>query len=129
MSIRLKFKEEPVTTGAFIMCLLHGVTNAHILHLQSQSYAQHKALGSFYEDLGDLVVTVVEQWQGLNGKLISYPVEYRPPQQTPKAELEYMLGYVKDYRAVMGSDSAIQNSIDEIEALMQSTLYKLTFLK
>ena len=50
MSIRLKFKEEPVTTGAFIMCLLHGVTNAHILHLQSQSYAQHKALGSFYED-------------------------------------------------------------------------------
>ena len=49
--------------------------------------------------------------------------------QTPKAELEYMLGYVKDYRAVMGSDSAIQNSIDEIAALMQSTLYKLTFLK
>jgi len=129
MSIRLKFKEEPVTTGAFIMCLLHGVTNAHILHLQSQSYAQHKALGSFYEDLGDLVDSVVEQWQGLNGKLISYPVEYRPPQQTPKAELEYMLGYVADYRAVMGSDSAIQNAIDEIAALMQSTLYKLTFLK
>ena len=72
MSIRLKFKEEPVTAGAFIMCLLHGVTNAHILHLQSQSYAQHKALGNFYEELGDLVDAVVEQWQGLNGKLISY---------------------------------------------------------
>jgi hypothetical protein len=127
--IKLKFKEEPVTAGAFIMCLLHGVTNAHILHLQSQSYAQHKALGSFYEDLGDLVDSVVEQWQGLNGKLINYPVEYRPPQQTAKAELEYMLGYVADYRAVMGNDSAIQNAIDEIAALMQSTLYKLTFLK
>ena len=129
MSIRLKFKEEPVTAGAFIMCLLHGVTNAHILHLQSQSYGQLKALGNFYEELGDFVDTVVEQWQGLNGKLISYPVEYRPPQQTPKAELEYMIGYVTDYRSVMGSNSAIQNSIDEIEALMQSTLYKLTFLK
>ena len=121
--------QEAYTPGRFVMCLLHAVTNAHILHLQSQSYAQHKALGSFYEDLGDLVDSVVEQWQGLNGKLMNYPIEYRAPESTAKSELEYMLAYVADYRSSMGDDSAIQNAIDEIAALMQSTLYKLTFLK
>lgn len=121
--------QEVYTPGRFIMCLLHAVTNAHILHLQSQSYAEHKALGKFYEDLGDLVDSVVEQWQGLNGKLMSYPIEYRAPESTAKSELEYMLAYVADYRSAMGDDSAIQNGIDEIAAFMQSTLYKLTFLK
>lgn len=73
--------------------------------------------------------SVVEQWQGLNGKLMNYPIEYRAPESTAKSELEYMLAYVADYRSSMGDDSAIQNAIDEIAALMQSTLYKLTFLK
>jgi hypothetical protein len=111
------------------MCLLHGVTNAHILHLQSKSYAEHKALGSYYDDLGDLVDSVVEQYQGLKAMILNYPVEYRPPAESAIAELEYMLEYVRVYRSSMGDDSAIQNSIDEIVALMQSTLYKLRFLK
>lgn len=115
--------------GDFIMCLLHGVTNAHILHLQSKSYAEHKALGSYYDDLGDLVDSVVEQYQGLEARILNYPIEYRPPADTAIAELEYMLEYVRVYRGAMGDDSAVQNSIDEIAALMQSTLYKLRFLK
>lgn len=53
---------DPVAT--LVMHLLHGVTNAHILHLQSTSYAEHQALGEFYDELGDLVDAFVEAYQG-----------------------------------------------------------------
>jgi hypothetical protein len=125
----LRAERPAKSPSEFIMCLLHGVTNAHILHLQSKSYAEHKALGSYYDDLGDLVDAVVEQYQGLKAMILNYPVEYRAPAESAIGELEYMLEYVRVYRSSMGDDSAIQNSIDEIVALMQSTLYKLRFLK
>ena len=125
----LRSEKPAKTPGQFIMCLLHGVTNAHILHLQSKSYAEHKALGHFYDDLGDLVDSVVEQYQGLEAKILNYPVEYRAPAESAIVELEFMLEYVRAYRSSMGDDSAIQNSIDGIVALIQSTLYKLRFLK
>ena len=35
----------------FVMCLLHAQTNTHILHLQSRSYSEHKALQGLYEGL------------------------------------------------------------------------------
>ena len=38
-----------------VMCLLHSVTNAHILHFSTTSYSAHKALENFYEDIGGLV--------------------------------------------------------------------------
>ena len=51
--------------GEFILTLLHAVTNTHILHLRSKSYAEHMALGAFYEALPALVDEVAESIQGL----------------------------------------------------------------
>lgn len=125
---------EPVVP--FVMCLLHSVTNAHILHLQSRSYSQHQALGAFYTEIGELVDSFVESYQGkyglLIGKyglLINYPSDFMVP-EAPIPYIEYLMDEVETYRNKPGfpQDSELQNEIDNIANLLNSTLYKLRFL-
>jgi hypothetical protein len=115
----------------FTMCLLHSVTNAHILHLITQSYSEHKALETFYTEIGDRVVDFVEAFQGKYGLLHDFIADYSLP---PKSPLEY-LTYLKDEVMVLRNeynfpqDTELQNITDEIASLIDSTLYKLRFLK
>ena len=117
--------------GEFILTLLHAATNTHILHLRSKSFSEHMALGEFYQALPDLVDAVVEASQGLTGELIDYPVMYYAPEATGLAELEMLRDYIEDKRHTSGipQESEIQNLIDEIASQIDSTLYKLRFLK
>lgn len=116
------------TCGEFILTLFHAQSNTHILHLQTRSYAEHKALQEFYEEVGDLADTYAEAYQGKYGIVDDYPVEY----DAPTGAIEYLVTlneYVAQARAQMPQDSELQNIIDEIVALIDSTLYKLRFLK
>lgn len=114
----------------FVMCLLHSVTNAHILHLSTTSYSVHKALENFYTEIGDHVDDFVEAFQGKYGLLTAYKADYA----LPEAPIEY-LTYLKDEVATLRKtqgfpqDSELQNITDEIAQLIDSTLYKLRFLK
>lgn len=115
--------------GPFLLTLMHSQTNAHILHLQTNSYAEHKALGAYYESVDDLIDTFAEAYQGKYGIERDYPQEYYLPEGSP---LQYMIGlleYVTDNRADLPQDSELQNIIDEIVSLIDSTIYKLRFLK
>ena len=118
-----------MTQGEFILTLLHAATNTHILHLQSKSFSEHMALGTFYEELPDLVDAVVESIQGLTGEIIQYPEMYYRPADSGIQELEDLLVFVKQGREVLPQDSEIQNEVDAIATLINSTLYKLRFLK
>ena len=40
--------------GEFILLCFHARTNAHVLHLETRSYAAHKALNEFYDEIVDL---------------------------------------------------------------------------
>lgn len=117
--------------GEFILTLLHAATNTHILHLQTKSFAEHMALNEFYQALPDLVDAVVEAAQGRTGKIIEYPVQYYAPAANGLEELEMLKDYVDEERHKEGipQDSEIQNLIDEIASQIDSTLYKLRFLK
>lgn len=125
------FKEESImeyTVQSFVMCLLHTVTNTHILHLQSRSYSEHMALGSFYEALEDLADTYIEAYQGKYGIIDGYTQEYT----LPTAPLEYLISfndYVAQARTQLPQDTELQNITDEVVALTDSTIYKLRFLK
>ena len=79
--------------SAFIQNLLHCVTNAHLLHLQSTSYAQHMALGAFYEGLEDLTDSLAETIQGKYGLLTGYNTNYDLPPSDPVTFLE-MLAHI-----------------------------------
>ena len=123
------FKESEMqyTPADFVQCLFHAVTNAHILHLQTKSYAVHVALGSYYNDLNELTDSYAEAYQGKYGIIEGYTTEY----ELPSAPLEYIIlmnDYIKIARQELPQDSELQNIIDEIVALHDSTIYKLRFL-
>ena len=129
----MKFRAEATQKDPvmqFVQCLLHSVTNAHILHFQSKSYAQHMALGAFYEGIGDLVDGFVEAFQGKYGLLTNYKADYELPATEPVAYLTYLKDEVETLRRMAGfpQDSELQNEVDTIANLINSTLYKLRFL-
>ena len=110
-----------------VMYMLHAVTNAHILHLQTKSYAEHKALETLYTEIGDLVDGYVEAYQGKYGIIEGYPDNYKLPQPA----IEYVVGlsaYLAECRPYLPQDTELQNILDEIASLLDSTLYKLRFL-
>ena len=128
MKQTFSINEAQVTVGSFFLTLLHSATNTHILHLQSRSYSEHQALGSFYDEVVELTDGVIESYQGKHG-LVQYPVEYAKPADTGLLELQALSVYVTLNRLVIGNDSELQNEIDSILNLINSTIYKLTFLK
>jgi hypothetical protein len=113
--------------GELILTLLHSATNTHILHWQSKSYAEHKALGTFYEALPDLVDSLVEAIQGRYDTTLEFPETYHIPASTGKRELHDLSEYFEENRKSLPQDSEIQNIADEIQALIDSTLYLLRF--
>jgi hypothetical protein len=122
-------QDDPVMD--FTMCLLNSVTIAHILHLCTRSYSQHKALEGFYTEIGDLIDGFVEAFQGKYGLLTKYPTSCDlMPNADPIVYLEYLKVEVSTLRVMpkFPQDSELQNITDEIAALIDSTLYKLRFL-
>lgn len=122
---------QPDPVMDFTICLLNSVTTAHILHFQSRSYSQHKALKSFYTQIDDLVDAFVESFQGKYGLLTKYPATADLfAAQDPIAYLTYLKDEVATLRKANGfpQDEELQNEIDNIANLINSTLYKLKFL-
>jgi hypothetical protein len=115
--------------GEFLLTLMHSSTNTQILHRQTKSYAEHIALGEFYEAIIPLVDSLTETIQGLEGEIIDYPVDYYGPAASGLEELTSLKEYVFEERKGLPQDSEIQNVVDEVAALIDSTLYKLKFLK
>lgn len=102
----------------------------HSVHLNTRSYAKHKALGSFYGKVIDLADDLAEMYQGRHG-LIG-PITLQSAKKTGNVVdfLESSLKEIEDlrYKVCDKDDTAIQNKIDEIVGLYLSTLYKLRFL-
>ena len=113
--------------AALVLELFHVRTNAHMLHLSTRSYAAHMALGSFYDELVDLVDSFAEAHQGRYG-LLKFPDIPFKKESDPIMMIKTIRRYIDDNRQGMTPDSELQNIIDEIVALMDSTLYKLEFL-
>jgi len=113
--------------GEFLLTLLHSSTNAHLLHWRSKSYAQHVALGTFYSEIIDLADQIAEALMGSYDMTLTFPQMYYSPASTAKAELEALKDYVFEERKELPQDTEIQNLIDEVAQLIDSTLYLLRF--
>lgn len=115
----------------FTMCVLNSVTVTHIQHLVAKTYAIHVALGEFYGEVGDLIDSFVESFQGKYGLLTSFPTNYAVPSMEPIPYLESLKQEVEYYRRAEGfpQDSELQNEVDNIANLINSTLNKLKHYK
>jgi hypothetical protein len=103
---------------------------AHSVHLNTRSFAKHKALGGFYDKVVDLADDFAEAYQGRHG-LIG-PISLQTAKKTSNIVdfLQDSLDEIEAnrYKVCEEKDTAIQNIIDEIVGLYLSTLYKLKFL-
>lgn len=115
----------------FTMCVLNSVTVTHIQHLVAKTYAVHVALGEFYGEVGDLIDSFVESFQGKYGLLTNFPTSYSVPSMEPIPYLESLKQEVQYYRQANGfpQDSELQNEVDNIANLINSTLNKLKHYK
>jgi hypothetical protein len=103
---------------------------AHSVHLNTRSYAKHKALGAFYTKVIDLADDLAEQYQGRHG-LIG-PIALQTAKKTANI-VDFLEGSLKEveslrYKVCDKEETAIQNTIDEIVGLYLRTIYKLKFL-
>jgi len=116
--------------GELVMRLFHARTAAHVMHLQTRSYATHKALNDFYDGIVDLADTIAETWQGDYGLIPDFPPRYTPYTE-PLKLLEDLGEWIEKHRTECcdEDDSYLQNEIDNVCTLIRQTQYKLKFLK
>jgi DNA-binding ferritin-like protein len=112
----------------FLATMLHSATNTHFFHWSTDSYAKHKALAKYYDSIVDLTDTFAESYMGKYGKFTAFPSVYHQPKD-PIRYMESLQSFVKEARQDLPQDSELQNIIDEIADLINSTTYKLKFLK
>lgn len=113
----------------YAMCLLHSVTAAHIHHWNTSSYAEHQALGEFYDKLSDLADTFVEATLLEKGKKISSEKAlFLGENGLELVKYVYTQTYV--YRNAPGFTqlSEVQNIVDEIAALCRHTEFLINRL-
>jgi DNA-binding ferritin-like protein len=112
----------------FVATLLHSATNTHFFHWSTDSYSKHIALGEYYDGIVDLTDAFAEAYMGKYGKFTTFPSVYHQPKD-PVKYLESLQNFVTDARQDLPQDSELQNLIDEIADLINTTTYKLKFLK
>jgi len=116
------------SAAAFVSVLFHSATVTHFMHLQTKSFAQHMALGEYYDAIVELADKWAEAFQGCYDIISSYPKDFHLATD-PVKYLTQIKDFVDDIRKDLPSESQLQNIVDEIADQIDSTLYKLRFLK
>lgn len=122
-------------SGEFFGKLFQIRDQIHLKHLkpsnpgQLGSYAEHKALNDFYDEILDLTDSLIESYQGKYGLInIIIPSSNSTIIAVDLiSELAKLTDGGKAY--TWFKDTWIQNQLDEISALCYQTLYKLKNLK
>jgi hypothetical protein len=111
--------------------VLHSRNQVHIFHLQTKSFAEHKALNDYYDGVLDLFDSLVESYQGKHGIISNYKCDGFEDYSGGEQVINYLKSLDKDIESLRKSikESFLQNQIDTIQELIYSTLYKLRFLK
>jgi len=110
--------------------LLFSQTQVHIFHLQTDSYAEHKALQGYYEGIDGLADSLIESYQGENDIIqnyTSFPMKKYEGKEMVINYFNELLKMIEENRE--GLPSHLQNIVDTIVELITSTLYKLKRLK
>jgi DNA-binding ferritin-like protein len=114
----------------------HSRTQAHVFHLRVKgtgSYAAHKALNKYYDEIIDLIDGLVESYQGKNGLIEFQDVDGIDN----NAAIDNIIKYFDKLIAALDKlrkgeklqDTWIQNELDNVEQLLYSTKYKLENLQ
>lgn len=99
---------------------------AHLAHWKTKSFAEHEALGSFYDDLIDKIDDLVEACQGSKGIIGHVDLSCKDESVDIIKCLTDDANFISRNRAKIGHGvPALENILDEIVGLYLKTLYKL----
>lgn len=101
---------------------------AHLAHWATKSYAQHVALNEFYDELPDLLDSIVEAHQGAFGLIDDVSptvVNKNNIADHIKQEARWI---EQNSDEITGGIKAIQNLLDSLTDIYLTTHYKLTNL-
>ena len=112
----------------FVSMVLLDRDLAHIAHWKTKSYAEHKALNEFYDEVLDLIDGFVEQYQGYYKERMNIQRAEDDQLEDIREALDYRMEWIEMYRYQIceKDETSLQNTIDEIVRLYQTTLYLLT---
>ena len=108
----------------FIGLLFQSRDMMHIAHLQTTSFAEHKALNNYYDNILELTDSFTEKYFGRNKR-----VEFTIPESKNMdavAHMKVMQKLIEGERDNYSSD--LQNIMDEMIGLVNETLYLLTLV-
>lgn len=117
--------------GKYVALLFLARDIAHRVHLKTRSYAEHKALNEFYDEIVDHADDFAEAYQGCYEELLNIPLLTNEYKGSIIEVLKKQRDWIETNRAAIcpRDKTALQNIIDEAVALYDKTIYKLTFLK
>lgn len=127
-------KSESPDMGALISDFLEAVTSVHKAHLKITgpgSYAAHTAMGGFYDSIGDLADNIAESYQGATETLLDIPAGKQVSCTSAAECVSFLNSLYEKVNAMQKvcSHSEIINDLDNVKSLINSTKYKLIFLK
>lgn len=126
---KIKPAMSKATIPQLVSELLESVLIVHKMHLQakSRSYAEHQALGEFYDEIGDHADSIYEQFAGQTST-VEIP-DAMIIDNNPITYLEKLAKFVEQVHSNSAEYSHLQNQMDEVKSLIFGTLYKLKYLK
>ena len=100
--------------------------NSHARHWATNSYAQHQALGEFYDNIIEILDKYVEAYIGTFGKIEDIPEDVDNICQVVRDNLIWL----NESRSELSKEvPALENILDELAGLHMSTLFKLENLR
>ena len=113
----------------FVSYLKDSFDQSVVWHHQTDSYAVHKALGKFYDQILELTDDLVESVSGIYERPIKYqidsPMDYKSTEQVVKY-FKSCYEMIQNERENIYQESWVQNQVDEIAQLFAETLYLLS---
>jgi len=116
----------------YITKLLTIQNQLRIFHWQTESYAQHKALGETYEELDELIDTFIEEFQGAYARIVSkdkFVIELSNLEDLEIVKfLEENISYLSNElpNGLKPTDTNLLNVRDEMLGALQKLKYLLT---
>lgn len=114
---------------ALISRVFHSRNLAHWNHWRTKAYAQHKALGKFYDEVIEALDDLVEAYQGAFDLVGTIPA----PEKTDGDILKHLEGeaaWIEEHHdEICKGNRAVANLIDGLSDVYLSTIYKLRNLK
>jgi len=112
----------------FFSQIYSSVVSMHYFHLTTSSYSAHIASNEYYTGLPPLLDQLMECFGGRYGKLET-PPKIKVITADGLSIAVTLLQWVDANRLMLSDDTEIQNIIDEITGLINTTIYKLRELK